>query len=105
MKKLRFSIKNKGLLFQTGMMLLLFILSVSLAAQDKKAQLQQKKAKIEEEITYTNKLLEETKKNKQVSLNQLVLLNKQINKRQELISAISGEIDNLDKQRNTKAGK
>ena len=98
MKKLRFTIKNKGLLFQTGMTLLLFILSVSLAAQDKKAQLQQKKAKIEEEITYTNKLLEETKKNKQVSLNQLVLLNKQINKRQELISAISGEIDNLDKQ-------
>ncbi|MBK6347046.1 MAG: peptidoglycan DD-metalloendopeptidase family protein [Bacteroidales bacterium] len=68
-----------------------------LYGQDKKSQLQQKKAKIEEEINYTNKLLNETKKNKQVSLNQLVLLNKQIGKRQELISAISGEIGTLDK--------
>jgi septal ring factor EnvC (AmiA/AmiB activator) len=68
-----------------------------LYGQDKKSQLQQKKAKIEEEINYTNKLLSETKKNKQVSLNQLVLLNKQIGKRQELISAISGEIGTLDK--------
>jgi septal ring factor EnvC (AmiA/AmiB activator) len=73
------------------------IASPRLYGQDKKTQLQQKKAKIEEEINYTNKLLNETKKNKQVSLNQLVLLNKQIGKRQELISAISGEIGTLDK--------
>ncbi|MBK6965548.1 MAG: peptidoglycan DD-metalloendopeptidase family protein [Bacteroidales bacterium] len=80
----------------TFVMLIFFVAGVN--AQDKKTQLQQKKAKIEEEINYTNKLLEETKKSKQVSLNQLVLLNKQINKRQELISAISGEIGNLDSQ-------
>ncbi|MHC1777413.1 MAG: murein hydrolase activator EnvC [Lentimicrobium sp.] len=80
----------------TFVMLMIFVSGVN--AQDKKTQLQQKKAKIEEEINYTNKLLEETKKSKQVSLNQLVLLNKQINKRQELISAISGEIGNLDRQ-------
>jgi len=73
------------------------IAAPGLYGQDKKTQLQQKKAKIEEEINYTNKLLNETKKNKQVSLNQLVLLNKQIGKRQELISAISGEIGTLDK--------
>lgn len=81
-----------------GMFVMLMIFVSGVYAQDKKTQLQQKKAKIEEEINYTNKLLEETKKSKQVSLNQLVLLNKQINKRQELISAISGEIGNLDKQ-------
>ena len=73
------------------------LVAPGLYGQDKKTQLQQKKAKIEEEINYTNKLLNETKKNKQVSLNQLVLLNKQIGKRQELISTISGEIGTLDK--------
>lgn len=78
---------------------MLWILSIpEVNAQDKKAQLQQKKAKIEEEINYTNKLLSETKKSKQASLNQLVLLNKQITKRQELISVISSEINNLDNQ-------
>ncbi len=94
-------VKNQwlsGFIYVTGMFVMLLILVQGAYGQDKKTQLQQKKAKIEEEINYTNKLLEETKKNKQVSLNQLVLLNKQINKRQELISAISGEIGNLNKQ-------
>lgn len=68
----------------------------TLHAQDKKSQLQARKAKIEEEINYTNKLLSETKKTKQASLNQVVLLNKKISKRQELINAISGEIQQID---------
>lgn len=65
-------------------------------SQDKKTQLQKRKAKIEQDISYTNKLLSETKKNKQASLNQVVLLNKKISKRQELINAINGEISSLD---------
>ncbi|NTW24562.1 MAG: peptidoglycan DD-metalloendopeptidase family protein [Lentimicrobium sp.] len=81
-----------------GLAFFLSIQAPDLYAQDKKTQLQQKKAKIEEEINYTNKLLDETKKSKQASVNQLVLLNKKITKRQELISAISGEIGSLDKQ-------
>lgn len=64
--------------------------------QDKKSQLEARKAKIEEEINYTNRLLSETKKSKQTSMNQLVLLNKKISKRQELINAISGEINQID---------
>lgn len=80
-------------------MLLLFCFALPvLNAQDKKSQLQAKKAKIEEEINYTNKLLSETKKNKQASLNQLVLLNKKISKRQELINAISNEIQQIDRK-------
>jgi septal ring factor EnvC (AmiA/AmiB activator) len=85
-------------LARVGILFLLVILATRVNGQDKKTELQQKKAKIEEDISYTNKLLEETKKSKQVSLNQLVLLNKKISKRQELISAINGEIGNLDKQ-------
>jgi len=77
--------------------LLVFVVSLSYS-QDKKSQLQARKVKIEEDITYTNKLLSETKKSKQASLNQLVLLNKKISKRQELINAINGEIQNIDKK-------
>ncbi|HLN53603.1 MAG TPA: peptidoglycan DD-metalloendopeptidase family protein [Lentimicrobium sp.] len=77
---------------------LLQFISLSSFAQDKKSQLQARKAKIEEDINYTNKLLSETKKSKQASLNQLVLLNKKISKRQELINAINGEIQNIDKK-------
>ncbi|MGE5381845.1 MAG: murein hydrolase activator EnvC family protein [Omnitrophica WOR_2 bacterium] len=75
---------------------IIIVANVHVSAQDKKSQLQAKKAKIEEEINYTNKLLSETKKTKQASLNQLVLLNKKISKRQELINEISSEIQQID---------
>ncbi len=76
--------------------LLLSFFAPQLNAQDKKSQLQARKAKIEEEISYTNKLLSETKKTKQASLNELLLLNKKISKRQELINAISNEVKAID---------
>lgn len=83
---------------QTFFLLLLFLISITpqLIAQDKKSQLEARKAKIEEEISYTNKLLSETKKTKQASLNELLLLNKKISKRQELINAISNEVNAID---------
>ncbi|HOI88530.1 MAG TPA: peptidoglycan DD-metalloendopeptidase family protein [Lentimicrobium sp.] len=88
--------------FIKSLVALMFILTAVMpsAAQDKKTQLQQQKAKIEQDISYTNKLLEETKKTKQASVNQIVLLNKQIEKRQELISAINSEIRDLDREIN-----
>ncbi|MCK9617217.1 MAG: peptidoglycan DD-metalloendopeptidase family protein [Lentimicrobiaceae bacterium] len=83
-----------------GIIPLLFPVSYVNAQQNKnkKEQLQKKKAKIENEIQYTNKLLGETKKNKKVSLNQLVILNKKITKRVELISTIADELQNVEKQ-------
>lgn len=81
------------------LLLLLMFLSFftpQLIAQDKKSQLEARKAKIEEDIKYTNKLLSETKKTKKASLNQLLLLNKKISKRQELINAINSEINTID---------
>jgi murein hydrolase activator len=81
------------------LILLLMFLSFftpQLIAQDKKSQLEARKAKIEEDIKYTNKLLSETKKTKKASLNQLLLLNKKISKRQELINAINSEINTID---------
>ncbi|MEI6694965.1 MAG: peptidoglycan DD-metalloendopeptidase family protein [Bacteroidota bacterium] len=72
---------------------LLLVLSTQLSyAQIDKNKLQENKKKIEEEIKFTNNLLNETKKNKQASLNQLVILKSQIGKREELISNINEEI-------------
>lgn len=68
--------------------------------QESKTKLQDRKAKIEAEITYTNKLLSETKKTKQASLNELLLLNKKISKRQELIDAINNEVQQFNRQIN-----
>lgn len=72
-------------------------------AQDSKKKLEQQKAKIEEDIQYTNRLLDQTKKSKQITLDQLVMINKQINKREELIGSISYEITKIDKQINSTA--
>ncbi len=65
-------------------------------SQDKKAKLQQTKKQIEKEIEYTTKLLSETKKNKQASINQINILKNQIQKREELINNINSELDELD---------
>jgi len=87
------SIKNFVSIF-----LIFFIISASYAQKDKKAKLQQNKKNIEKEISYTNKLLRDTKKSKKISLNQLVLIKNKIGKRQELITTINYEISYLDKE-------
>ena len=56
-----------------------------------KSELEKKKDQLRKDIEITNKILEETRKNKSVSLNQLVALNRKIGMRQELISTITRE--------------
>ena len=56
-----------------------------------KSELEKKKEQLRKDIEITNRILEETRKNKSVSLNQLVALNKKIGMRQELISTITRE--------------
>ena len=63
-----------------------------------KAELEKKKEKTINEINYTNKLLEETRKDQKVSENNLVLLGNQIVSRQELISEINMEISFVTKR-------
>src|ERR1035441_674077 len=79
--------------------LLLWILMSSLYtfSQNKK-ELEKKKDQLKKDIEYTNQLLEQTKQNKMVSLNQLVTLNKKISLHEELIGAISNEMNDLDIQ-------
>jgi septal ring factor EnvC (AmiA/AmiB activator) len=63
-----------------------------------KKDLENKKKVLQKEIEYTNELLTETKKNKKLSLNQLVTLNKKISAREELIATINTEIIVLNRQ-------
>src|SRR5438034_986117 len=80
---------------------LVFIFHISyftfLFAQSKK-DLESKKEQLHKDIEFTNKLLEETKKIKSASLNHVVMLNKKISIREELIRTINGEIDILQGQ-------
>ena len=67
----------------------------SLFGQDKNS-LTENKLRIEKEIDYTNKLLEETRKSKDASLNQLVILKNKIANRESLIQNINLEIESLE---------
>ena len=67
----------------------------SLSSQSRK-ELENKKKLLSKDIEYKNKLLEETKKNQKSSLNELVILKKKINEREQLINTINNEIRFLD---------
>ena len=79
----------------SGVML---IAVATLFAQTDKTKLQSRKSKLEKEILEMNRELELTQKNKSANLNQLVLINKKINKREELIHEIEQEVSGLDSQ-------
>lgn len=69
--------------------------SMSISGQTKQ-ELQEQRKKLTEEISYANALLEETKKNKKLSLNQLQTLKKKIDVREELIRYMGREVDLLN---------
>ena len=87
-----------NVLGKIGFLILLFF-TCGLFAQSKK-ELEKKKSQLQSEIKVTNQLLNETKKNKRISLNQLVTLNKKIGIREELINTIGSEINLLGNQIN-----
>jgi len=63
-----------------------------------KKQLQSKQRRIERNISYTKKLLNETKNKKKLSVNQLNLLQRQVKERKRLINAYGNEIVLIDNQ-------
>ncbi|MFH0895011.1 MAG: peptidoglycan DD-metalloendopeptidase family protein [Bacteroidota bacterium] len=79
-------------------LIVILVLTGTAAYSQTKDKLQKDKKQLEKDIQYTNKLLNETKKSKQISLSQLMILNNQITMREDLISSISNEIDGLDIQ-------
>lgn len=88
-------IKRKDFFLIMFLILALFATN-NLCSQSKKQKLKEEKVRIEKEIEYTNKLLNETKRSKKNSLNQLIILNKKISNREKLVSTINHEMNNLD---------
>jgi len=79
-------------------MIILGFATVTMHAQNDKNKLQSRKSKLEKEIVEMNQELEQTKQNKSANLNQLVLINKKINKREELITEIEQEVGSIESQ-------
>jgi septal ring factor EnvC (AmiA/AmiB activator) len=80
------------------MLLMLFITTSSKLFAQNKNELEAKKAALQKEISLTNKMLNETKKNKELTIDELLKLKSKINARVELISAINQEIKLVSKQ-------
>lgn len=87
-----------ALSFILTILVCLFLIPGTLNAQKTKEQLEKEKKKIQDEINYTNKIIEETKKNQKNSLHQLRLIENKITMRKELILNISEEISLLNKK-------
>jgi len=85
--------------------LLVLIFSFSVYSQENQKQLEEKRKKLESEIAYTNKLLNETKSSKNATVNQLRLIDVKINKRVDLLATLKSEIyylnNKIDKTEST----
>jgi murein hydrolase activator len=78
----------------------LLILLVSPSFAQSKSDLEKKKKKLQKEIRLTNKLLKETRKNKDLSVDELLKLKSKINSRSNLIAAINSEMRLINKDIN-----
>jgi murein hydrolase activator len=85
-------------LYCTIAIFMLGFVAVTMYGQNDKSKLQSRKSKLEKEIQEMNKELEQTKQNKSANLNQLILINKKISKREELITEIEQEVGSIESQ-------
>ena len=98
MRQLQLKKRNSTLSFIFLLCFVLLNAGSAFAQKQTKKDLEKKKQQLQKEIENTNQLLAETKKHKKLSLNQLVILNKKISAREELITTINNEIGVLNKQ-------
>jgi septal ring factor EnvC (AmiA/AmiB activator) len=83
------SVIKSGLIFA---IILTFSVNENIVHAQTKEELEKRKGKTQEEISYTNKLLEETRKKRQISLDRVRLLSKRIQLRNQLLRSINQEI-------------
>jgi len=83
-----------------GLLLLMLLFSMGGYAQRTKESLEKEIKSLQKEIETANKLLKETSKSKEVTLNQVSLMDKKIKDRQKLINACNEQIKVLDKSIN-----
>jgi septal ring factor EnvC (AmiA/AmiB activator) len=74
--------------------LLLLCLSATSFSQSK-SDLQKQRDELNKKISFTKKLIDEAKKNKQITNNEILFIRKQINLRQQLISNLNAEITGI----------
>ena len=89
-------------LYSRFLILMLLFVGVSISytgnAQNKRTVLERKKSRLKSDIEYKNTLLKKNAKEKNNTLNQLVLLQDKISKRVELIATIKSEVRYLDSE-------
>jgi septal ring factor EnvC (AmiA/AmiB activator) len=93
----RFPTTMRPFLNRTFFILLFVLVGTQLLGQNKE-ELQRQKKNLQEEISYTNKLINETQASKRVSLNQLNTLDQKIRIREELMQTIDREIRLIDSE-------
>ena len=76
----------------------LMLVSFDAFSQSKSAKLKNDKKKIETEIANTQKLLKQTEKNRNASLQQISMLRQQISNREALITTLNTEIFQLEEE-------
>lgn len=96
---LKFHQAIPGAKFRSIFIFLLISFAIVLSAQsDKRSELEKKRVKLLGEITFTTKLIEETKKNKSASLNLYSQLKDRYKKRQELTKTINSELIGINRE-------
>ncbi|MDB5209469.1 MAG: peptidoglycan DD-metalloendopeptidase family protein, partial [Sediminibacterium sp.] len=78
-----------------SILLLVSAMAVSASAQTKE-ELQKKEQELQKEIADLNRSLNETQSNKKLSLKQLAIIKKKINKREELVNSINRQVRQMD---------
>ncbi len=74
----------------------LLVLGYGMQAQQSQQSLEAKRKKLEADIAYTNKLLKETRKNRDITLNELRLIDNKMNRRNELVATLKKEVHILN---------
>ena len=78
------------------MSFLLLLSGVIVGQTDKKAQLEKQKIRLQDEIALANKILAETRQNRESSLGSIEALSQKLKLRQNLISTLDRELELLD---------
>lgn len=77
--------------------LLLIAAPVFMPAQER-SDLEQNKKRIEEEIAFTARLIDETRQSKELTMSELVILNTRISQRESLVANVQRQLQQLDRQ-------
>lgn len=79
-----------------NILFILLLFAIPALSQSEQKKLESKRKKLESEIAYTNKLLDETKNNKSATLNQLRLIDVKISQRSDLLATLKAEVYHLN---------